>query len=114
MYIEFQVPSDDQLLRVLGVEPHEGDEVGVRHLDLRSTDGYDVRVTADALGRSFFLRVERDGAEMVRIERELATLMVVAPEAPEIVVEFQSGDTKGSLLLELDPRLRIRDSTLRI
>ena len=112
MYEEFRVPDDHELEAAFGTVPVPGDEVGVRHLRLQSGDGCEVLATTDALGRSVTVRVIQDGEEMVSLFREGAVELIASDTAPEIVLNFRTGDTQGRLELALTPRLHINESTL--
>jgi len=112
MYQEFRVPDDHDLEAVLGVEPVPGDEVGVRHVRLRSGDGCEILVTTDALGRSVTVKVIQEGEERFSLFREGAVELIASDSSPQIVVDFRTGDTKGRLKLALTPELHIDESTL--
>jgi hypothetical protein len=112
MYREFLVPTDEQLLATLGVEPQSGLESGVRHLALVSGDGYDVTATTDVLGRSVTVEIGRDNEQLLTITREGAARMSVSENPPEIVFRFDSDETTGRLEIQLQPRLSVRDATL--
>jgi hypothetical protein len=112
MYEEFRVPDDLELETAFGAAPVAGDEVGVRHLRLRSGDGCEILATTDALGRSVTVRVMEDGEERFSLFREGAVEMIASDTPPEIVLRFRTGDTQGRLELALTPRLHINESTL--
>jgi hypothetical protein len=112
MYEEFRVPNDRELEVAFGVVPVPGDEIGVRHLRLQTSDGCEVLATTDALGRSVTVRVLQNGEERLSLFREGAVELIVSDAAPEIVLNFRTGDTQGRLELALAPRLHIKESTV--
>ena len=112
MYEEFRVPEDHELEAAFGEAPSPGDEVGVRHLRLQSGDGREIVATTDALGRSVTVKVLQGHDETLAIFREGAQDLIASSRAPEIVVNFRTGDTQGRLEITLSPRLHIRESTV--
>ena len=111
---EFVVPTDEELTAALGVVPESNDDIGVRVLHLKSGDGFDVRVTTDALGRSVTVEVNRDRHVLMRIEREGAISMTVLDQSPAISVEFQTPATEGGLTIDLRPALQIAEHELLV
>jgi hypothetical protein len=58
------------------------------------------------------LSVRHDASEIMRITREGATALRLAPTSPEIVIEFTTDDTAGRIEVMLMPSIHVAETTL--
>ncbi len=111
-YRQFIVPTDHDFVTSLGVIPEARGEDGVRGIVIPATDGFEVDLTIDPLGLSVVLSVTRNTSEIMRIIREGATALRLAPTSPEIVIEFTTDDTAGRIEVTLRPFIYVAETTL--
>jgi len=110
-YHEFKLPPDVEFEIAVGVTPEHGED-GVRRLEISGSDGIDLELTLDPLGRSVNLITSVGGRELATIFREGATALRLSENAPEIVIAFSTDDTTGRLEVSLTPEPRVSETAL--
>ena len=111
---EFTVPGDDEFADHLGVRPQPGDETGVSVLWLEGTAGPSAEVVLDVLRRSVLVRLSDRGINIVEVYREGAVSVRLSRTPPELAIDFETDDTKGSLRISVSPGVSIAEAVLRV
>jgi hypothetical protein len=109
---EFTVPSDDEFAKYLGVTPAPGDETGVSVVSIESAAGASVEVVLDVLRRAVTTRLSHQGRTVVEIYREGAVSVRLSREPPELTINFETRDTKGSLKITMPPAAGVAEAVL--
>jgi hypothetical protein len=111
-YREFILPSDVEFAEHLGVNPLLGDETGVSIL--RFEDGVDrsLEVVLDVLRRAVTARLSEGGRQVVEVYREGALSVGLFREPPQLTIDFETNDTKGTLKISMPPAMSLVEAVL--
>jgi hypothetical protein len=111
-YREFRLPSDDEFIECLGVRPSSGDETGVSILRFEGGVDGSVEVVLDVLRRSVTVRLSIGGRQVVEVYREGAVSVGLFREPPQVTIDFETNDTKGSLRIAMPPAMGVLEAVL--
>jgi hypothetical protein len=112
---EFLVPSEEDWLDQLGLEsvPFE-DEETVTLVNLVDDGSHSLRLTYDTIGKSIRYLWHKDGAVILDIFREGATLLQIYNRKTEtfLTTDFDIAGLAGSLTVHIAPEIRFDDRLL--
>jgi hypothetical protein len=112
---EFLVPSDEEWLDALGVEPEPVDgEIAVRRVRCTTDAGDLLDLIFDLPGNSIRCRWQRGEIVLVDIFREGACRLSVRSGRGEahLVVSFDTEGLRGELAIQVLPDIRVDDRLL--
>ena len=111
---QFVVPSSEEWVDALGVEPDAVDgEIAVSRVRL-ATGHEELDLTFDVPGNSIRCSWRRGGAVLLDIFREGARQLSVSSGRGQahVVVAFDTDGLRGELSIQLVPEIRINDKLL--
>lgn len=114
-YRAFRVPTDLEILEVMGAEPEqEADEPTTRVVDVEAGTGERVVLSYDIPGESVRCRWRRGSEVVLDVFREGATLLRVESRdgADYFVVDFETDSLAGQLIVRVHPDVYVKDALL--
>ncbi|GAB3988325.1 hypothetical protein GCM10029978_110420 [Actinoallomurus acanthiterrae] len=112
---EFIVPTDEEVLYALGVEPEPAEpDTATRVVRIPCDDGQVITLSYDSPGGSVRLQLHHNQRLLLDIFREGAELLRIdsGSGSTSVTVDFRTESTVGQLEVQVQPEVVVRENSL--